>query len=154
VSVFDTVHRLYACDSLVTKLVFALKLRYYFVDGHSLNDRPRLAKVVVEELSSLLQDSPPTESEILKFLNGNQGRKEIKKALVALEQMGVHGIPKFIIEGRTMVDGAARSDTFVEIFRKIEKLGTVFAGPIFGDILGIPTEIVEKGSHMPRNMVA
>lgn len=123
-----------------------LYCRYYFVDGHALNDRPRLAKTVAEKLKTLLDD-PPSAEELLNFLNSNEGRKEIEDALQTLDQMGVHGIPKFIIEGKTVVDGAARSEVFVEIFREIEQRGEIHSGPIFGEILGISKETVEAGSH-------
>jgi len=128
---------------------------YYFVDGHALNDRPRLAKVAAEEIKRLVEEhpnqstgtAPMSEGEILKFLNGKQGRREIMEALHALDQLGVHGIPKFIIEGRTMVDGAAKSDAFVRIFREIEKRGVLLHGPIFKDILGIDDDVIQRGSH-------
>lgn len=124
---------------------------YYFVDGHSLNDRPMLARVVCEVLKELIPDNAPTEADLLEFLNGEEGKKEISYAMNALDQMGIHGIPKFIIEGTTMVDGAARSDTFVHIFREIEKRGTVHSGPIFNDVLGVSDETVQTPSHFLPN---
>ena len=105
-------------------------------------------------LSDLLQKESPTEMEILDFLNGSEGRKEIMQALSTLQQLGVHGIPKFIIEGQTVVDGAARSGLFVEIFREIEARGEVQGGPIFGEILGVPDEILRQASHLPKDMAA
>jgi len=128
--------------------------RYYFVEGHALNDRPRLAKVVAEELEKLLDETPPLADDLLDFLNGNEGRKEIEQALQGLEQLGIHGIPKFIIEGKTVVDGAARSEVFVEIFREIEQRGEIHSGPVFGEILGISQETVEAGSHHGGEMAA
>ena len=129
---------------------------YYFVDGHALNDKPRLAKAAAEEISKLVgkdDDSadymppPMTEDEILTFLQGDEGRKEIEMALQALAEIGVHGIPKFIIEGSYIVDGAARSDTFIEIFREIEARGEVAGQAVFKDILGISDEMIQRGSH-------
>lgn len=117
------------------------------MDGHALNDRPRLAKLVAEKLDELLDDEAPTADELLDFLNGNEGRREIEQALEALQQLGIHGIPKFIIEGKTVVDGAARSEVFVEIFRDIEQRGEIENGPVFGDILGISPETVQAASH-------
>jgi predicted DsbA family dithiol-disulfide isomerase len=131
----------------VSEAIYDLLNQYYFVDGHSLNDRPLLAKTVADALSSMIEDAPPSGGELLDFLNGDQGREEIEAALRALDQLGIHSIPKFIIEGRTLVDGAARSDEFIKIFREIEARGKVHAGPTFRDILGIPPEIVEQGSH-------
>lgn len=132
-------------------------LRYYFVDGHSLNDRRRLAAVVAEELTKLLDSAKvdiPSEEELLVFLNGNEGRKEIEEALKALRQLGVHSIPKFIIEGKTIVDGAAHSEHFVQLFRDIECRGKIRSGPVFGEILGVPEDIVERGSHTPGTVAA
>mmetsp|Transcript_27915 Transcript_27915/g.61486 ORF Transcript_27915/g.61486 Transcript_27915/m.61486 type:complete len:153 (-) Transcript_27915:403-861(-) len=124
---------------------------YYFVDGHSLNDGPMLAGVVCEVLKELIPDNAPTEADLLEFLKGDEGKKEISHAIHALNQLGIHGIPKFIIEGTTMVDGAARSDTFVHIFREIEKRGTVQSGPIFNDVLGVSDETVQTPSHFSSN---
>lgn len=126
---------------------------YFFVDGHSLNDRPRLAKVAAEVLSDTKDNQPMTEDEILTFLNGNEGRTEIENALRALHQIGVHGIPKFIIEGTTVVDGAASSDTFVNIFREIEQRGSIKRDAVFADILGVNAETVQEGSHTRESML-
>lgn len=124
---------------------------YYFVEGHALNDRPRLAKVVAEELELVLQSESThrkmPQQDILDFLNGKEGTKEIYDALDALNQLGVHGIPKFIIEGKTIVDGAARSDVFVNIFREIERAGCVASGAVFGNILGISDDVIQQASH-------
>jgi predicted DsbA family dithiol-disulfide isomerase len=120
---------------------------YYFVEGHSLNDRPRLAGVVCDLLQELLPNNAPSEADLLEFLDGDEGKEEISHAIHALDQLGIHGIPKFIIEGRTMVDGAARSDTFVHIFREIEKRGSVYSGPIFNDVLGVSDETMQRPSH-------
>ena len=117
------------------------------MEGHALNDRPRLASTVAEELKNLVTNNPPSADELLEFLNSDEGRKEILEALETLRELGVHGIPKFIIEGRTIVDGAARSQVFVDIFRTIEERGTIHGGPVFGEILGISNETVERGSH-------
>ena len=135
---------------------------YYFVDGHALNDKKRLAKVAYDEISRCLakndgsndQLSVMSEEEIFLFLNSNEGRREIEHALEALQQLGVHGIPKFIIEGRRIVDGAAHSNVFIEIFREIERNGVVHGGPIFGDILGVSQATIEKGSHSREDLIA
>jgi len=139
---------------------------YYFVDGHALNDRPRLAAVAYQTIAHALeeqqlnqqghqnhQEKIISEQEILDFLNSNEGRQEIEHALEALDSMGVHGIPKFIVEGRTVIDGAARSDVFIDIFRAIEAKGEVHGGPVFGEILGVDDTIVQQGSHSKESMI-
>jgi len=114
---------------------------------------------VAAELEMLLGASTttvaiPNEEEILSFLNSTEGRKEIEDALRALGELGVHSIPKFIIEGSMIVDGAAHSDVFVEIFRDIERRGTIRNGPVFGKILGVPEEIIQRGSHTVETLEA
>jgi len=89
----------------------------------------------------------------LSFLNGDEGRIEIENALHALQQLGVHGIPKFIIEGSRVVDGAAGPEIFIQIFREIEKRGKVARGPLFGDILGVSQETLMKGSHTGASLL-
>lgn len=121
---------------------------YYFVDGHSLNDRPRLAKVTAEVIQKQLLHSdqiPLSEKEILNFLNSDEGRPEIEKALQMLNYLGIHSIPKFIIEGTTLVDGAADPSVFIDVFSQIEKRGYVEndGKPVFGDILKIPQNVLE-----------
>ncbi|KAG7365196.1 hypothetical protein IV203_038399 [Nitzschia inconspicua] len=138
----------------VSEAIYDLLNQYYFVDGHSLNDKPRLAKVVAARMQELMPTEAPTQTKLLDFLNGDEGREQIMHALHALNQLGIQSIPKFIIEGRTVVDGAARSDTFVEIFREIEARGVVQGTAIFNDVLGVSDEIVEKGSHLPPTSMA
>jgi predicted DsbA family dithiol-disulfide isomerase len=132
---------------------------YYFVEGHALNDKPRLAKVAAETLAETLSktqnnNAHMTEDEVLTFLNGNEGRLEIQNALRALNELGVHGIPKFIIEGSYIVDGAAMPDAFIRIFRGIEKRGEIARGPVFGDILGVDESIVMRASHTKDTIFA
>ena len=154
----------------VSEAVYDCLNEYYFVDGHSLNDRPRLAAAVAEKLRVLLNAnrrssdggvdggldgvSPPTEGELLTFLDSNEGRAEIMMALQALNDLGIHGIPKAIIEGRYVVDGAAHADVFINVFREIEQRGTILGKPVFADMLGVSAETIEAGSHRREDMIA
>ena len=109
--------------------------------------------MAAEALSELIAEDDATkqsimsEEDILSFLNGDEGKLEIHNALNALRQIGVHGIPKFIVEGSRVVDGAAGPETFIQIFRDIEKRGDIANGPIFADILGVSEDTWKKGSH-------
>lgn len=133
---------------------------YYFVEGHALNDKPRLAKVSAEIIAQSLAKADNinsqvvmSEKEILEFLKGNEGRLEIENALRALNELGVHGIPKFIVEGSTVVDGAAGAETFVRIFREIEQRGKVEGSAIFKDILGVDEETLSRGSYSRESLL-
>mmetsp|Transcript_10952 Transcript_10952/g.16850 ORF Transcript_10952/g.16850 Transcript_10952/m.16850 type:complete len:239 (-) Transcript_10952:215-931(-) len=131
-----------------SEAIYDVLNEYYFVNGHSLNDRSRLAKTVALELEKVLtEEEAPSAEDLLSFLNSNEGRKEIEAALAGLREIGVHSIPKFIIAGRTLIDGAAHASTFIEVFRKIERRGKIHAGPVFAEVLGLRKEIIEKGSH-------
>ena len=130
----------------VSEAVYDVLNEYHFVQGHALNDRPRLAATVAQVLQRFL-DSAPSEEDLMAFLNADDGRTEIERALAALNQLGIHSIPKFIIEGTTVVDGAAHADAFVPIFRQIEQRGFVRGGPVFGEILGISEDVVNQASH-------
>lgn len=131
-----------------SEAIYDVLNEYYFVSGHSLNDRSRLANTVALELEkNLTEEEAPSAEDLLSFLNSNEGRKEIEAALAGLRQIGVHSIPKFIIEGKTLIDGAAHASTFIEVFRKIERRGKIQAGPVFAEVLGLPKDIIEKGSH-------
>lgn len=138
----------------ISENVYDLLNVYYFVDGHSLNDRQRLARVVGERLQDLLGNDAPSEADLLEFLNSNVGRAEIEQALAALRQLGISSIPKFIIEGSHVVDGAAHLNVFVDIFRDIESRGEIRGGPVFGEILGVSTEVIQQGSHRGEDLAA
>lgn len=133
----------------VSEAVYDCLNRYYFVDGHSLNDRPRLAQVVADKLAALEDlGTAPTADELLEFLQSDTGRAEIEAAVRMLHQLGIHGIPKFIVEGQTVIDGAAHADVFVQVFREIEARGEIAHDkPIFGDILGVPPQVIQQASH-------
>jgi predicted DsbA family dithiol-disulfide isomerase len=136
----------------VSEQVYDLLNEYYFVHGHSLNDQPRLAHVVAERLQQLAVPTAPSAGDLLEFLHSNQGRAEIDAAVAALHELNIHGIPKFIIEGTTMIDGAATADVFVKLFRQIESRGAIASGPIFAPLLGIATTTLEP-SHTRDQMI-
>jgi predicted DsbA family dithiol-disulfide isomerase len=136
----------------VSEAVYDLLNVYYFVEGKSLNDKPQLAKVVSQKLKEMGIET--TTDDLLTFLNGNQGRSEIEHAIASLRHLGVSGIPKFIIEGRVVIDGAANSDTFIKVFREIERRGRVLGSPVFGEVLGVSPDVIARGSHWAEDLVA
>jgi predicted DsbA family dithiol-disulfide isomerase len=132
----------------VSETIYDKLNQYHFVDGHALNDLPRLANVVGKEMEKILpEDKSFTENEILEFLKGDEGKEEIEYARHALQQLGINSIPTFIIDGSIMVGGAASSDVFVKIFREIEERGTVNNGPLLNDVLGVDDATIQMGSH-------
>jgi predicted DsbA family dithiol-disulfide isomerase len=135
----------------VSETVYDALNEYYFVHGHSLNDLPRLAHVVAERLQQLQVVPAPTTNDLMEFLESDKGRAEINAAIVALQELQIHGIPKFIIEGSTGIDGAAAPSVFVKVFRKIEQRGYIESDPIFAPILGLTTQL--EPSHTRAQIV-
>ena len=83
------------------KIILSKKIkRYHFVEGHALNDKPLLAEVAVDEITKLVSAAEKrtdtsfptlmTVSEILDFLDGDEGTSEIHDALQQLHKLGEH----------------------------------------------------------------
>mmetsp|Transcript_28436 Transcript_28436/g.70431 ORF Transcript_28436/g.70431 Transcript_28436/m.70431 type:complete len:229 (+) Transcript_28436:246-932(+) len=113
----------------------------HFVEGRKLNDHVMLADAACEAAGV-------NKTETLAFLRSGEGLANIQAAMRLLGAMGVHSIPTFIVDGRFRVDGAARSDEFVSLFRKIEREGRVEGGMVFGDALEVPKEVVHQGLNV------
>jgi predicted DsbA family dithiol-disulfide isomerase len=148
----------------VSEWIYDRLNQYHFVDGHSLNDVERLASVVAVELQTWWTQRPlehagvppATAAEILQFLRGNEGRKEIGTAVSLLQQMGIHGIPTFILEGgETVLQGAVDASELVSTFRRIEQRGYLLREqPLFQDVLGISPTLIERGSYLATDPIS
>jgi predicted DsbA family dithiol-disulfide isomerase len=151
-----------------SECIYDVLNQYHFVDGHSLNDWNKLSSVVHTELQKLYHRHPnvlsvnnhpvtvpPTEQELLQFLKSNVGRIEILDAIHVLQQMGINGIPTFIMDGGNIVlNGAIHASEFVRTFRRIEQRGFLNdPQPLFSDLLGIPSKIIQRGTYHVENTV-
>lgn len=146
----------------VSEAIYDVLNVHYFVEGHSLNDKEHVANVVAQALSKFWSDTtrrktapekpPPTAEHLFDFLQSNEGRAEIERAVTYLHAMGIHSIPKFIVHGEMIIDGAAPYDQFVSVFRKLERSRRPSKGSIFGDILGVSSELISRGSHQKSPM--
>jgi predicted DsbA family dithiol-disulfide isomerase len=85
----------------------------HFVEGAKLNDGVMLAAAAGE--AGLDADAASI------YLESGQGEEEIAAAQQLLNQMGIHSIPTFIVNGRHAVGGAARTSELVKVFRQLEK---------------------------------
>jgi len=110
--------------------------RRHFEDGEPLNNTEMLLSAA--ELSGV--DRVAAQA----FLSTNSGSTEIRAAQQQLRRMGVHSIPTFVIGAQQVVSGAAHSDELVNAFRQIEERGEGAPNSVFGDILGIPQEVLER----------
>ena len=161
---------------MISERVYDVLNHYHFVDGHALNDVPKLARTVAQTLQELHQTSPscwfhhaapqpvqeeakakevspvlpPTEAELLEFLSGTEGRAEIVQTVQQVHDLGIDGIPTFLFEGgSTVLHGAVDAAEFVQVFRAMEQRGYLLdSTTVFGETtLKIPTSIIQRGSY-------
>lgn len=133
----------------------------HFVDGNALNNAEMLVSRAPPppllppqqqltfpspKAALAAQHSGADEVEVLAFLAGDEGRAEIDAAQKLLRTYGIHSIPKFVVNGQHVIDGAAVAEDHVDLFRRIEADGEV-GEPIFAHALGIPDEVFDTPSH-------
>lgn len=99
----------HGCQDVVVEAIFMA----YFTHGKDLSDSQILVDVVVEagidrQLAEGLLDSP-------------DGLSEIKDAQDLAQQVGVAGVPFFIINRRVALAGAQPPESFLEAFRQASK---------------------------------
>lgn len=88
--------------------------RAYFTQGRDISNRVALLNVVAE--AGL--DREKAEA----VLNGNDGLEAIQELLGEARQVGVDGVPFFIVNEQIVLSGAQPSEVFVDAFKQV--LGT------------------------------
>lgn len=87
--------------------------QFHFTEGRKLNDRQALLGLAIDEGF----DAAATEA----FLSSNAGEAEVLRTFKAVQQLGIHGIPTFVIDGgREVLSGAVRAEELERVFRDIE----------------------------------
>jgi predicted DsbA family dithiol-disulfide isomerase len=85
--------------------------RAYFTEGRDISNRETLIDVVAK--AGL--DRSFAES----LLNGDEGFDEIRAATERSRQIGISGVPFFIVNGEMMFSGAQPPDTFLAAFHHV-----------------------------------
>lgn len=114
----------------------------HFEHGHRLNDAAMLAR----EAAAVGADA----AAVTALLSSDRGEAEIEAAQNVLAQLGISSIPTFVIDGRYVVNGAARSAEFIELFRELEQAPhDDFNGKFkFADALGCDAELARQATEM------
>ncbi|MEM8791173.1 MAG: DsbA family oxidoreductase [Pseudomonadota bacterium] len=90
--------------------------RRYFVEGQDISDHEVLLEIA---------ESVGMERDVVaELLNGDADREALQQEEQAARQMGVTGVPCFIINGRHVVQGAQDTATWLKI---IEELNAALA---------------------------
>ena len=116
-----------------SEAVYDILNRVHFVEGRKLNDRALLVAVAYE--AGLDGDA----AEL--YLSSGKGADDVRRVYNRVQQMGVHSIPTFVIDGgRFVMSGAAHASELEATLRKIEREVVVEGKlerppPVFGPIL-------------------
>lgn len=84
--------------------------RAYFVEGQNIGDREVLVRVGAE--------AGLEEAAVREALEGDVGKEEVRYGLDEARQLGVQGVPFFIIGGRYGLSGAQPTEVLVELFER------------------------------------
>lgn len=120
----------------------------HFEQGRRLND----AAMLIDEAAAVGAD--PVAAR--RLLDSNEGEAEIKAAGPLLAKLGVQSIPTFIVDGRYLVNGAAKSAEFIGLFRKLEQtpVDDLNGQFVFGKALGIPDDLATRPTNIDDSSLA
>jgi len=87
--------------------------RAYFLEGKNIGD----VKALTEVAADVGLDRTETEG----FLASEKGVVEVKTEEVVGRQLGIRGVPYFVLNGRISISGAQPPDIFVSAIRQAKK---------------------------------
>lgn len=87
--------------------------RAFFTEGRNVGDRAVLVAVGVA--------AGMDKADITRFLDSDEGNREVRDEESKARRIGVEAVPFFMIGGRFAVAGAHESDTFLEAFEELAK---------------------------------
>ena len=82
----------------------------YFTDGKNTADHSFLLEIALE--------IGIKKEEIIDVLNSNIYEKDVKDDILQAQQLGVSGVPFFVLDRKYAISGAQESDTFLEALTK------------------------------------
>lgn len=85
----------------------------YFVAGEDISEHAVLTRVAAS--AGLDPDA------VARLLSGEADRAELEAEEQAAREMGVTGVPCFVINGRYVIQGAQETETWVRVIRELEQ---------------------------------
>jgi predicted DsbA family dithiol-disulfide isomerase len=82
----------------------------YFVEGVNIGSRAALAQIGARA------GLDPIETE--RFLESEEGGEEVRRQILAAQELGVSGVPFFVVNGRYGISGAQHPDTLVAMLKR------------------------------------
>lgn len=86
-------------------------LAAYFVDGLDVGDHATLARCAAEVGADA--------DEVSAFLAGNDGADEVRRSLEQAIELGITGVPAYVVDGMWTIPGAQDTDVFVQVLRRV-----------------------------------
>jgi predicted DsbA family dithiol-disulfide isomerase len=86
-------------------------LQAYFIDGLNLGD--------TDTLIACASDVGADKDMIAEFLASDRGMDELTAQLNSAAELGITGVPAYVIDGQWSIPGAQDTDVFVQILRKL-----------------------------------
>jgi predicted DsbA family dithiol-disulfide isomerase len=86
-------------------------LKAYFVDGLDIGDTATLV--------SCATDVGADRQMIEEFLAGDRGMDDLIAQLNSAAELGISGVPAYVIDGQWSIPGAQDTEVFVQILRKL-----------------------------------
>jgi predicted DsbA family dithiol-disulfide isomerase len=86
-------------------------LQAYFIDGLNLGD--------TDTLIACASDVGADPVKIAEFLASDRGMDELTAQLNAAAELGITGVPAYVIDGQWSIPGAQDTEVFVQILRKL-----------------------------------
>ena len=97
-------------DSKQLKLVESL-FKAYFTDGVDLSKTENLVKIAGA--------AGMDETKVEEFLQSDTGKVEVEMAEHELQQLGISGVPFYVIDNKYGISGAQSPETFIKTFEEI-----------------------------------
>ena len=109
---FDA-HRLIwlAQQEFVQEPVVEGLFRKYFLEGEDVGQRAVLLDVAIA--SGLARD------QVERFLEDGDGSTAVRQAEAEAWNLGIHGVPHFVINGKYSISGAQRAEVFAGAFERV-----------------------------------
>jgi len=85
--------------------------RAFFTQARDIGDRDVLADVGTE--------AGMDRAEVLRFLESDEGTKEVRAVERTARELGVDAVPTFIVGGKFAIQGAQSPEVFLEAFRSL-----------------------------------
>jgi predicted DsbA family dithiol-disulfide isomerase len=86
-------------------------MKAYFTDGVDLSNQENLIQ---------LAEGVGLSGNLQQFLQTKANENHVVELEKQMQQLGISGVPFFIINNKTGVSGAQPTETFIEIFKELE----------------------------------